>query len=99
MPRTPKSASQRRYPRAMLCSAPGHGHIGRMNDPRRKPRLMSGLILITAVSCTQPQPTVDFDPDVVITNALLLDGTGTSPQRGGVRIRGDRIMSVGVVNP
>ena len=32
---------------------------------------------------------------ILITNALVVDGTGSPPRRGAVRIRGDRIVEIG----
>jgi N-acyl-D-amino-acid deacylase len=38
-------------------------------------------------------------PSFVITNALVLDGTGSPGRRGAVRVEGDRIAAVGDVTP
>jgi N-acyl-D-amino-acid deacylase len=35
----------------------------------------------------------------VITNATILDGTGSAPRRGSVRVEGDRIAAVGDLTP
>ena len=37
--------------------------------------------------------------DTLIVNALLLDGTGSPGQQGGVRIVGDQIIDVGTLTP
>ncbi len=37
--------------------------------------------------------------DLIIRNASVIDGTGTSPRRGDVGISGDRITAVGAIDP
>ena len=64
--------------------------------PRARPYL---AFLVLAVGCS-PSPTPRPENSrFVITNALVIDGTGTPGRRAAVRVEGDRIAAVGELTP
>jgi N-acyl-D-amino-acid deacylase len=52
------------------------------------------LIAITA-ACAKSSPPAPARPGFLITNASVIDGTGSPPRRASVRIEGNRIAAVG----
>lgn len=52
-----------------------------------------GLAAGALAAAAQPQPAI------TITGARIVDGTGTAPRRGSVRIENDRIVAVGDAKP
>lgn len=59
------------------------------------------IVCIALSSCVittpAPKPAEDQKYDVVIRNGLIYDGTGATPLRGDVAIKGDAIAAVGLV--
>ena len=63
-------------------------------------RLLVLLLAVTlAGACSSRRLPPPSRAATVVTNAILLDGMGGGPVRGGVRIVGDRIVEVGAVAP
>jgi N-acyl-D-amino-acid deacylase len=60
-----------------------------------KPRLLLALISLTIGAC-EPQ---DAPSSVLISNAVVIDGTGAARIDAAVRIDGDRIVAVGQLEP
>ncbi len=60
-----------------------------------KPRLLLALISLTIGACA-PQ---DAPSSVLISNAVVIDGTGAARIDAAVRIDGDRIVAVGQLEP
>ncbi len=58
---------------------------------RRLVTLAVTALALTAVLVRAQAPA----PGTTITNALLFDGSGAAPQRGALRLQGDRIVAVG----
>jgi N-acyl-D-amino-acid deacylase len=60
------------------------------------------LLLAVAAACGHPR-VLDMPgatrPEVLITNALVVDGTGSPGRRVSVRVQGDRIAAVGDLQP
>ena len=56
------------------------------------------LLLVVPPACGPAEVPRD-DGTLLLTNALLIDGTGAPPRPGAVRVRGDRIEAVGTLEP
>ena len=56
--------------------------------------LAAGLLLVLAGCGTTPQSTPLERYDLLITNGLVYDGSGVSPQRVDVALRGDRVAAL-----
>ena len=65
---------------------------------RRKPRRrwLAGLFLAVTAACSTPQPAAS-PYDVLITNAQIVDGSGSAARRGSVAITAGKIAAVGDV--
>lgn len=57
---------------------------------------LAGLLLSAALSCSTPQPAAT-PYDVLITNAQIVDGSGSAARRGSVAITGGKIAAVGEI--
>ena len=68
---------------------PDHAQTRRM---RRVAFIASLLLSLAACGTTAPAPA---GRTLLITNARIVDGTGSAARSGSVRIRGDRIVAVG----
>ena len=56
--------------------------------------------LSAAIACTKPStPSPVGGPSVLITNALVIDGSGAPSRRASVRVEGTRIAAVGNLTP
>jgi N-acyl-D-amino-acid deacylase len=64
-------------------------------------RGLRSLLIVAAITggCSTPPTPEPAPAGTVVTNALLVDGSGAAPTRGAVRIVGDRIAEVGGVAP
>ncbi|HUQ84077.1 MAG TPA: D-aminoacylase [Gemmatimonadaceae bacterium] len=68
--------------------------------PRRAHVIQLALIGIIASSCAKPSPSqAPAQPGILITNAVVIDGTGSPGRRVSVRVTGDRISAVGELTP
>ena len=54
-------------------------------------RCLLGLSLTLVLAAGQPQTQ---PPGILLTNGLVVDGTGGPPRPAAVRIRGDRIVEI-----
>ena len=63
-------------------------------------RSVAGLILASCVvACGKPSTPGPLSSSVLITNATVIDGTGSPSRRASVRIEGTRIAAVGELSP
>jgi N-acyl-D-amino-acid deacylase len=58
--------------------------------------LVATLLCITAACADGREPT---PPDVLVTNVIVIDGTGSAGTPGAVRLSGDTIVAVGDLEP
>jgi N-acyl-D-amino-acid deacylase len=60
-------------------------------------RLIAASVLLIAITaaCAKSSPPAPARPGFLITNASVIDGTGSPPRRASVRIEGNRIAAVG----
>jgi N-acyl-D-amino-acid deacylase len=65
-----------------------------LTRPRANMLLLFGFMLVSV-----PYPGLAAEHDLLITNAVIVDGSGKPPARGSVAITGDRITHVGPDNP
>ena len=60
------------------------------------PILCTSVLMLLSACDTQPDR---LPPDLIFTNAYVVDGTGEPGQVADVRVRGDRILGVGSLTP
>src|SRR5210317_74411 len=66
------------------------------------PRIMSpllALVLILMAACNGPAPSEPAVSSWIITNARIVDGTGTAPYPGALRVDGGLITQIGQLEP
>jgi N-acyl-D-amino-acid deacylase len=69
------------------------------NSRRGLSILLLALAFLAAIPFTFPANSASADPTILIINAQLADGTGAPLKEGALRIRGDRIVSIGKLSP
>ena len=64
-------------------------------------RLLAASVIATAIAtaCTTSAAPVPARPGFLITNASVIDGSGSPARRASVRVEGDRIAAVGELAP
>jgi N-acyl-D-amino-acid deacylase len=62
-------------------------------------RLLRPLVALALAACLHPTAQAAAESSLLITGALLADGSGAPLRAAGVRIRGDRIAEVGDLSP
>jgi N-acyl-D-amino-acid deacylase len=62
-------------------------------------RAISLWIAISLVACAPSAAPTPSQPSLVITNAVVIDGSGAPSRRAAVRVAGDRITEVGDLTP
>src|SRR5688572_30776563 len=75
------------------CSTmlPSSSWSSQMHRPWRRGATACGLVL--GLLCVAAQA------DTLIVNALIVDGSGSEPRKGSLRIAGERIAAVGDIEP
>ena len=62
--------------------------------------VLTSCLAAAAAACTKPStPSPVGGPSVLITNALVIDGSGAPSRRASVRVEGTRIAAVGNLTP
>jgi N-acyl-D-amino-acid deacylase len=65
-----------------------------------RPHLLAASLLAACAPAPSSTPSAAIEPmGTVVTNALIVDGSGSAPVRGAVRIVGGRIAEVGGIAP
>lgn len=70
-----------------------------MSHPSLSCRLVLTSCLAAAIACAKPSKPSPANASLLITNATVIDGTGSPQRRASVRVEGHRIAAVGDLSP
>lgn len=62
-------------------------------------RVLPAFLALAVSACSPSRAPAALQPGLLITNAVVIDGTGSPSRRASVRIEGDRVGAVGDLTP
>ena len=69
------------------------------SSTRRLLTVAAASLAGSLAACIPSGATAQSPPSTLVRDALIIDGTGSAPRRGAVRVSGDRIVAVGDLTP
>lgn len=83
----------------ILVRKPHSDRLLTMLIAKLRNQLLNIFILLLVIACDTAVQQANSPNSILITNALLIDGTGASAQSGDIRIEGELIINLGDLEP